>query len=251
MGRKNRRTSPVVDDGISEIDIPTVIRPRLETREERDKRLDAEFGRRRERQLRRIDERVGAALDWTKCCIPGCGTEFNKMLTVQVKLRDPSEGLPLCTYHETIVGQQWRTFAADEDHQAMRQRMARRYVAREVQALDVRTNRHENGGHDEGQIYFVRLNELIKIGWSGKLRSRLKSYGASAEVLCHYPGTRQDETLLHRQLRDNLARGREWYHDCPAVQLFIERAIKQHGRPSILPWWTEPKADLIRKHRTR
>ena len=84
-------------------------------------------------------------------------------------------------------------------------------------------------------------------------RERLKAYGPNIELLCHYPGTKQDETTLHRQLRDSLAKGREWYHDDEVLALFINQAIERHGPPKqhLLPYWTEPKPPEIRQRGNR
>lgn len=252
MGRRNRREAGAREsldtDAIKAATNADAkqVRRRLETWGERDARLDEELGRRRERKMRRTDERVDKAItDWKHCCIPGCGDTLPLASRRVPNVRD----LPICEYHLTSIGYQWDRGTFLHDAHEMRQRFMRRHILEEERRearyqLDI-----ENDGATEGQIYFLRLNGLIKVGWSGRLRSRLKSYGASAEVLCHYPARREDEKHLHRQLRDNLAKGREWYHDCAAVQLFVTDALKRHGEPTILPFWTEPKAEVVKPRR--
>ena len=80
---------------------------------------------------------------------------------------------------------------------------------------------------------------------------RLKSYGASVELLALYPASRDDETNLHRQLTPARARGREWYEDGPIIQLFIDKALEQFGMPpSFDGLWTEPKRIVAgKRHR--
>jgi hypothetical protein len=78
MGRKNSRP-PALESAIPPRPV-TITRKRLETEEERDIRISAEFARKRERNQKRIDARVAAALDWSTCCIPGCETEFPPFL---------------------------------------------------------------------------------------------------------------------------------------------------------------------------
>lgn len=101
-----------------------------------------------------------------------------------------------------------------------------------------------------GSCTSLRINDLVKVGWTKNLHRRLKEYGAGAEMLCHYPATRNDETTLHRQLRSVLAKGREWYHDGDVIRLFVRQAIERHGPPTIIAAdWTEPRKDVIKLRR--
>jgi hypothetical protein len=236
MGRKNSRL-PAYESDIPPAPI-TVTRRRLETPKERDSRVDAELSRKRQRNEKRIAGRVASAVDWSTCCIPGCGTTITPMAAFY---RDASQQLPLCTYHETLVSLQANPWIRDKDHEDMRRLMARRYVEEEHTRFERQDIIEENDGASQGQIYVIRQGGLIKVGWSSKLRSRLKSYGAGVEILAHYPATRAEETGLHRSLRPYLARGREWYQDCKLLADVVDGIIKRHGAPTVFPYWTEPK----------
>jgi hypothetical protein len=131
----------------------------------------------------------------------------------------------------------------DADHAAMRERLARRYIEEEITRFERQDLDHENAGAPQGQIYVIRQGGLIKVGWSSKLRSRLKQYGAGVEILAHYPATRAEETGLHQSLRPYLARGREWYQDCKLLTDVVNGIIQRHGKPTVFPYWTEPKRD--------
>jgi len=63
----------------------------------------------------------------------------------------------------------------------------------------------------DGWIYYIRLDEKIKIGWTANLQQRIKSYPPHAVVLIEHPGTRYDERDLHRTFKPSRAAGREWY----------------------------------------
>lgn len=245
MGRKNQRPP------VPESDIPppplTITRKRRETTQERDQRLGVEFGRKRERNQKRIDARVAAAVDWSRCCIPGCETEFPRFAKATDYYRNVAERLPLCMYHETIVAAQAAPQMLDADRMEMRKLMARRHIEEETKRFERHDLIEENAGAPQGQIYVIRQGGLIKVGWSSKLRSRLKQYGAGVEILAHYPATRSEETDLHRSLRPYLARGREWYQDCTLLADVVAGIIKRHGEPTVFPYWTEPKADLAAK----
>lgn len=101
-----------------------------------------------------------------------------------------------------------------------------------------------------GQIYFVRVDDLIKVGWTTKLADRVRAYGPKAELLVNYPGTRADEAALHRQLTPARFRGREWYSDIDIIRAFITEALDKHGPPRFdRIAWTEPKASNVKPRR--
>lgn len=100
----------------------------------------------------------------------------------------------------------------------------------------------------DGHLYAVRQGNLIKIGWSREVSARVRGYGAGVEVLAVWPGTRDDETNLHRQLRPALARGREWYHDGPILADFVRGVLAKHGEPWVADTWTRPKTIVAGKH---
>lgn len=227
-------------------------RRRYETRAERDRRLSKIFEQRRKAEADAADEKIRLAIagEWDVCCIPGC--EERPTAPGGVVNREPGPlALPICTRHVVIARSMGQSRWANPDFVQMREVYARQVIEDEEAAEEARERRVENGPTELPQIYFVRVGELVKVGWSSTLRSRLKSYGADTEVLCHYPGSRADETTLHRQLRPSLAKGREWYFDCPAVRLFIDDAIARYGKPTVEPFWTEPRAATVAGKRYR
>jgi len=68
-----------------------------------------------------------------------------------------------------------------------------------------------------GWIYFLELDDKIKVGWTSNLENRIKSYPPHARMVVEYPATRADERDLHRTLRQSLVAGREWYARTPQV----------------------------------
>lgn len=68
-----------------------------------------------------------------------------------------------------------------------------------------------------GWIYFLTLDDKIKVGWTSNLENRLKSYPPHARMVVTYPATRADERDLHRSLKTELVAGREWYSRTPVV----------------------------------
>lgn len=82
----------------------------------------------------------------------------------------------------------------------------------------------------QGWIYYLRLDGMIKIGWTSNLPQRLQSYPPHYELIFDHPGTRADERDLHRSFRPSLASGREWYHPTPEILTHI-----QNQRARFLP----------------
>lgn len=67
-------------------------------------------------------------------------------------------------------------------------------------------------------LYAVRTGGLIKFGFTTDAYERIRKYGdIRNSVLALKPGTRADETALHRSLRAHCAKGREYYHPTPEV----------------------------------
>lgn len=131
-----------------------------------------------------------------------------------------------------IVGREWR------DYERVEARAKRTAGRRKPTAA--------------GEIYFVKVDELIKVGWTTKLHDRVRAYGPKAELLVNYPGTRADEAALHRQLTPARYRGREWYSDGQIIRAFVAEALEKYGRPRFERVdWTEPKRIVAGKRFNR
>lgn len=155
--------------------------------------------------------------------------------------------LPLCFDHMAVAYNQAKAGADDP--------LMVDAVAQVVERREQREAGERDAGkakwlaNKDGDIYYVRLNGLVKVGWTRSLADRLRAYGPNVEVLCHYPATYDDETHLHRQLDPFRAKGREWYRDCAALHDFVARAIAEHGAPTESAAWSEPKDKVKRRKR--
>lgn len=217
-----------------------------ETHAARQERLQRE----QDYRQRQINARINRGIDWHVCIVPGCGGD----LTSKGRVLNPTGGrdhtleLPLCYTHLAVAGAQ-----------AQRRRNDPLIVSAVAEVIERRQARtlteHEADkkarlSSIDGHIYYVRLNGMIKVGWSREIENRLRAYGPSAEVLVIYAGTRDDETMLHRQLKPARARGHEWYEDGPILADFIAKALEQHGPPKIPDTWTRPKQVVAgKRHR--
>lgn len=253
MPRRNQRAEHVPLSALPDIVVPT---PPPERRwlsqREWDEEQDRRWRRTRERNERREKQRVIEALadHWETCIVPGCEREsiLKRWYGWETKPSDPNEALPLCLTHATVV---WRQVqAVNGDPTVIETTHMLREKARARQSEEHEKAKVAKLADLNGDIYFVRVGDLIKVGWSREVWNRVKSYGASAEVLCCYPGTRNDETNLHRQLRPALAKGREWYHDGPVIQMFLEQAHRHPDSYVFEVDWTEPKDTIAGNRRT-
>lgn len=189
---------------------------------------------------------------WTRCVVPGCKFQVPKQLRNGGGIE-----FPVCTPHAVAVWMDVEQRSDDPGIQettaalrARRQVIADEYAAAEAE-FEASYQQRYAAGLVDGDIYFIRANGLIKVGWSSNLESRLKSYGPNIEILCVYPGTRQDETTLHRQLKPSRAKGREWYHEDDILQDFIAQAIAKHGAAKIVIPWSAPSAVVASKRTSR
>ena len=60
------------------------------------------------------------------------------------------------------------------------------------------------------KVYYLRLNDLIKIGTTGNLKSRLSSYPPGCVLLATEPGSTETEAQRHAQFARYRVRG-EWF----------------------------------------
>lgn len=250
MPRRNRRPKEFEPLDVTPVDIPPApSRTRAMTSGEIAK---ARWRRDEERAERQKAARIAGAIDWSVCLVPGCGKElraYGRLDHDKPEHRDHTRYLPLCYVHLSTAYVQ-ANYKRDDPLlvEATTQVLERQ----QAQALtEKETEQRQWLARKNGEIYYVRLNGLIKVGWSRLLDQRLRAYGPDVEVLCHYEATRDDETYLHRQLKPALAKGREWYHDGPLIRDFIAKAIDQHGPPSAYAWWSEPKQIVAGKRHGR
>lgn len=210
-----------------------------------------------ERKQRRKERRDEAAkrwraitTEWAPCLAPGCKTQTAKRLSNDVEF-------PICPNHAAAV---WQAIEMDDERyrddyitDSIEAMVARRDAIRaerdaSLAAFEAEWKADLKADQVEGDIYFIRLGDLVKVGWSSNLHKRLKQYGASAELLAHYPAYRSDETHLHRQLKPSRAKGREWYHDDSTIRLYVLQAVAKHGQPTVKVNWTQPKQVVASKH---
>lgn len=115
-------------------------------------------------------------------------------------------GIPLCDAH---LRKAWAAFEVriETDPSLMPDRRTPR--PKDVTSVDA-----------HGMVYFARVGELIKIGWSTDVEHRMYALGADA-LLHAQPGTKHDEKALHAMFNHLLVKGREWFRPDPELLNYI------------------------------
>lgn len=146
------------------------------------------------------------------------------------------DGNIVCTVHAVRI---WSAFQQVKGSPLAKAAAALTLV--EAEALDaekaakVKAHRHNNG-----TIYYLLVGDWIKIGFTSNLDRRLTEYPANAELLVTHPGTRAEETDLHRSFSPSLAHGREWYFQTPEVMAHVVR-VKQEADARLLAARSAPE----------
>lgn len=95
--------------------------------------------------------------------------------------------------------------------------------------METVTERYYGPDYMLGEVYFVTDGELIKIGYSGSAKVRMKALKSAAgkdlRLLKVVPGTRDDESRFHKLFQHLRVHG-EWFRRDPELLAFIE------GRPT-------------------
>lgn len=143
-----------------------------------------------------------------RCAIPGCrdGTTIKALVCT-------AHGVQIWAHVESVRSKTgFHVAEAVERHLTREERQA------ELNAQAVRATRAV------GDIYFLALDDKVKVGWTSNLEQRMKSYPPHSRLIVTYPGSRADERDLHRTLAASRVAGREWYERTPHIEATIREA---------------------------
>lgn len=152
--------------------------------------------------------------------------DMSQCITMRCVNPRQDDGYPLCDEHLME--------AATRGVKVQRRYDNRRFLDIEKKALEqFKAGKRISEGLDEdGWIYFLRSDGLIKIGFSKNIGRRLRQYPPSADVLLVMPGNRTIETHLHRRFKLNLKRGREWFEETEWIDKLIDQQLAIYGPPA-------------------
>lgn len=96
------------------------------------------------------------------------------------------------------------------------------------------------------RVYYVLVGDLIKVGYTTHLQSRLSHYPPGSELLAARPGTREDEARFHATHGQYRAYGNEWYRDCPEMRAVVQAVLDEHGPPELLTVMPREEKQAVR-----
>lgn len=101
-----------------------------------------------------------------------------------------------------------------------------------------------------GTIYYLRVGGYIKIGWTSDLTKRMRQYPPDTVLLATEPGSRADETRLHKRFAHLRTHGREWFPLAPQITDHIRLVIDRHGPPPTVDHSARPTSKYTGRPRT-
>lgn len=84
-----------------------------------------------------------------------------------------------------------------------------------------------------GTIYYLQVEDKVKIGFTRDLHLRLQAYPPMSRLLATHPGTFQTEAEVHRKFAKHLAGRKEWFTANEELDMHIQsvrRDFKQDRR---------------------
>ena len=84
----------------------------------------------------------------------------------------------------------------------------------------------------QGWVYYLRVGEQIKIGFSVDVKRRMRSYPPGSKLLAVEPGTKKLELGRHRQFVQHLDAGREWFRPDEELLTHIKKMYDVHPQPA-------------------
>lgn len=103
-----------------------------------------------------------------------------------------------------------------------------------------RRAQYEAAAAAQSQVYYMRIHDHIKIGYSTNIRARCTQLRISVDaVLATEPGDRKLEKRRHQQFAQERIGRREDFEPSERLMAHIDSVLAEHGEPNLT---TYPKA---------
>lgn len=122
------------------------------------------------------------------------------------------------------------------DFKEMRSMLTMTEVTRDIKASDRRRATRKVDPKGEGFVYYMRMNNQIKIGFATDVTKRMRAYPPDTELIAVEPGTLEKERDRHIEFKGELVRGREWFRETARLTGLMERLRQRHGNPEVLAY---------------
>lgn len=179
------------------------------------------------------------AFEWVKSNRPDLtpAPELNGKCGVQNCKTAPLGKLPLCEDHAFDVWYEIGFFHMELSKAgAAHQRKVDLTKAKEevmqqrMKAFELSVERKR----EAGVIYYLLVQDQVKIGYTSDLSVRMKAYPPMATLLATHPGTRATERQMHDKFNTYLANRKEWFHLNPELESHIQEIRKQFKQAETL-----------------
>lgn len=131
--------------------------------------------------------------------------------------------VPLCEDHARAV---WSEVNGWDDDKAAAEKAEREEWAAKVRER-MTASVQEAKTTQPGIIYYLQVEDRVKIGFTSDLSVRLQSYPPMARLLATHPGTYKLEADMHKKFAHQLAGRKEWFFLTTELEEHIERVRKE------------------------
>lgn len=158
----------------------------------------------------------------TRCVVDHCDRKASPLITI----------LPVCHQHGLAIAEKLSDSVIARHELRKQQRAAELTEARETKA----------GNRETGTVYYARIGDYIKIGYSARLKNRLKTLRID-ELLAVEPGDPALERLRHQRFdAERIDKRRENFRPSERLTAHIADLLAANG----LPRWAQlPSTSLV------
>lgn len=142
----------------------------------------------------------------------------------------------LCTTHATDVAV--AVIKHQKDLKRVEQFFALQTTEQAVRAAELRSEAERYEAEKaalrqdrDGFVYFLRVGERIKIGYSVDVKRRMRAYPPGCQLLAVEPGDRELERQRHQQFAGSRTDGREWFRPTPDLLEMVAEIVSTYGDP--------------------
>ena len=108
------------------------------------------------------------------------------------------------------------------------------FIKRQAEIREEIREMRETSRTQPGTIYYLTLEDVVKIGFTRDLNIRLQQYPPMARLLATHPGTFQVESDLHKKFSKYLSARKEWFVIHDELMAHIERVRKEFKQDKLV-----------------
>ncbi|MGZ9830258.1 GIY-YIG nuclease family protein [Tsukamurella ocularis] len=142
--------------------------------------------------------------EWGRCCWPDCDEPRGRY----------ADDYQLCQTHTMLAMHYGQQYGLDNWLDPATRRKEKRAAQKRDQ---------------DGWVYYARVGEAIKIGFSIDVKARVRQYPPGTILLAVEPGSKELERARHKEFGHSRTRGREWFRESLPIKEHIEKLRARYG----------------------